>query len=441
MKRFGRSAITAAGLLVSVVLSQSAAAQAPGNPTPAPSPAQPGPANPTSPSVGVTTDGDVQGTSGNPPVTDQSVKLPEKTIQSLPKKLLWRGTTFSADQSVSSETAGIGRDYQSSNPSYQLWFSLRPRVYLFSDSLPDGHSMNVNARLDMYKEITDSDDTTRRRENYFGDIWLTGSYAVRVNDSKKYPTTIAGGPRVLLPTSVASRGAGTYLTAGGGLSVSQGIHLSSGDYFSEAHVGLIGYYTKPITPNTTAVSSDLSRDRIATDGRTLKDNQLSGGYLVNHQLLSIMDAGLQITPKAGFSVDMIFLHQWRHGAKGSGGCDGGGAAVTTQTGTRCAISAEANKDPQTLRVSAFPVISFDYQVLDELNLAVGYYNFTNLIGPDGKSRSFFYAPESSRFFLTATLSLDVLYKTIVGSEDDKGGAAVQGRLSQRQKMLQNLMTF
>lgn len=436
MKRFGKAAISAALLAVTMSSSLSAVAQGTGGSDPQQDGGtQPSPTAPTTGTQPTTTDGQVP---PNQPATDeQAAKQPEKTVATPapPKPLLWRGTTLSADQSVSSETAGIGKDYQSGNPSYQLWLSFRPRVYLLGDTLPKGHSLNVNGRLDMYKELTNSDDTTKQRENYFGDIWVTGAYSIRLHNDKKFPTSVGFGPRVLLPTSVASRNGGTYITAGGGASVSQGIHLREGDYFSEAHVAVIGYYTHPFTKATTAVYDDLNRDRIQTDGRTGRDNQLSGGFLVNHQLLSIFDAGLQISPKAGFSVDMIFLHQWRHNATNRT-CDD----VYTQTGRECAKSAEKNGDPATLRVSAFPVLSFDYQVLDELNLAVGYYNFTNTIGPDGQRRNLFYAPESSRLFLTATLSLDVLYKTILGADGGEG-AAVQGRLSNRKQMIQNMTTF
>jgi hypothetical protein len=445
MKRFEKAATIAAALVVSmsasVAVSQTAFAQGSSDPQQSGTAQQGGTTSATVPSVSVTTDGTTTTTTGNPPTADQgATPPPAQPPASVPKKLLWRGTTLTVDQSVTSETLGVGQDYQSNNPSYQLWLSFRPRVYLFSDSLPKGHSFNVNGRIDMYKEMTNADDTTKHRENYLGDIWLTGAYSIRLTDSKKYPTTFGFGPRVLLPTSAASRGAGTYITAGGGASIAQSIALASGDYFSETHVALIGYYTHPFTPATTAVYDDLNRDRIQADGRTGRDNQLSGGYLVNHQLLSILDAGLQLTPKAGFSADLIFLHQWRHGAQSSGGCDGGGAAIQTQTGVRCAGTAELNGSAQTLRVSAFPVVSFDYQVLDELNLAIGYYTFTNTLKPDGTRRNFIYAPDSSRFFLTATISLDQVYKAIIGSETQEG-AAVQGRLSRRQQMLQNITSF
>lgn len=438
MKRFGKTAISAALLAVTMSSSLSALAQGTGGSDPQQDGGtQPTPANPPA-GAQPTTDGQAPPNQNQPAVDEQAAKQPEKTVATPPappKPLLWRGTTLSADQSVSSETAGIGKDIQSSNPSYQLWLSFRPRVYLLSESLPKGHSLNVNARIDMYKELTNSDDTTKQRENFFGDIWVTGAYSFRLHDNKKYPTSLGFGPRVLLPTSVSSRNGGTYITAGGGVSLGQGIHLREGDYFSEAHVAAIGYYTHPFTKATTAVYDDLGRDRIQTDGRTGRDNQLSGGYLVNHQLLSIFDAGLQISPKAGFSLDLIFLHQWRHNATSSGCVD-----VYTQTGRECVKSAEKNGDPNTLRVSAFPVVSFDYQVLDELNLALGYYNFANTLGPDGQRRNILFAPESSRFFLTATLSLDVLYKTILGAEGGEG-AAVQGRLSSRQQMLQNITSF
>ena len=52
--------------------------------------------------------------------------------------------------SVSTETIGIGKDYQSRHPSYQIWVSFRPRYYFYES---DTESFNVNG-----KKMVDAED-------------------------------------------------------------------------------------------------------------------------------------------------------------------------------------------------------------------------------------------------------------------------------------------
>jgi hypothetical protein len=63
--------------------------------------------------------------SGDDPEQDeaskQTLKLPPPKAPpgAGPKPLVWAGTSVFLDQSITPETVGIGRDYQSRNPSMQ----------------------------------------------------------------------------------------------------------------------------------------------------------------------------------------------------------------------------------------------------------------------------------------------------------------------------------
>jgi hypothetical protein len=399
--------------LVATLLAGQAMAQpngAPGGPTAQPT---------TGPTLTLTTEGSQVGNGTTPaaevdtPPTAQALKLPDPKAR---KPVIWHDTSFIFDQSVSAETIGVGKDYQTRNPSYQLWFSFRPRVYLYED---DKQRFNINARFDMYKELTNSDDTTEYRQETFGDIWVNASYSRVMAKHNGWSTTVALGPRVLFPTSLESRANGVILTAGGGGGITQAIPLNRGsDWFNNGHIAAQAFYTHPFTNATTAQNDDVARPRTTLDARTLTSNQLSGGLLNDHQLLSVLDTGLQITPKLSFTVDFIFIQQWRYKptANGSGNC-AGGQEVTLVTGPSCISSGATNQDPQNYRLSVWFLTSVDYQVSDELGLSLGYYNYANSIGPDGQRRGFLYAPDSSRFFLTATIGLDSLYERIRGREE------------------------
>src|SRR4051794_6978799 len=65
----------------------------------------------------------------------------------------WAGSVVLFDQSASTPTLGLGSGYQSSDQSYELWFSLRPRVALYrTESTTISASMAAN----LYLELTNS---------------------------------------------------------------------------------------------------------------------------------------------------------------------------------------------------------------------------------------------------------------------------------------------
>lgn len=402
-------------------ISASAFAQPAEPPPPGAAPGQPPPSGPT---LTIDSGGSTQvGTAPSTTAPKDEVKKEEPKKQAAPPpKLIWRGTSLIVDQSMTPETAGIGRDYQSRNALYQLWISARPRVWLLDDGK---NTLNINGRFDMYKELTSSDGDTDRRQNVFGDVWINAPYGRRLYRANGYSTSVSIGPRLILPTSLDARARGVVATVGGGGGVVQSFPLAKGsDWFSSGHVAALLFYTHAFTKGTTRQDSDAlaNRPRLQTDGRTGQNNQLSGGFLVNHQVLTILDSGVQISEKLGFTFDAIFISQWKYAH------DGACTSVTVSNGTACAGSNPDNPSPQKYTLLTWLLAGLDYQLTDELNMALGYYHVTNNIGPDGKHQNLVYSPDNGRFYLTATLSLDSLYERLRGKPDDgPGGPGGGGR--------------
>lgn len=325
------------------------------------------------------------------------------------EKPFFRGSTLAVDQSVTSETVGIGKDVQTKDPLFQLWVSLRPRVVAYEDA---DQSVAVAARVDAYDELTNSDETTNRRQLVWGDVWLTGTYARTVYREARWSTQVTVGPRVLLPTSSVSQANGVVVTAGGGVGLKQQIPLLGGDYLNRLQVGVAGTYSHPFTGATTAESSATfdGRPRTQVDGtadpRTGRNDQLTGGYLVDHQLVDMLDTTLQIAPRLSLSLGVILIHQWKHGSPSS--CTN----VAIQLGTACAGPSAKNVAPPTYFMSTWLTSSIDWQVLDVLALSVGYYDLAGTVALDGTRQSPFWSPQASRFFLTATASLDAIYEAV-----------------------------
>jgi hypothetical protein len=320
-----------------------------------------------------------------------------------------RGSTFLFDQSMSTQAAHLEKSPQQSYvPFYGWWLSLRPR-YNLSDKL------RVQARFDYYKELTNSQDTTYYREDVFGDIWTDLVYSTPLATGGRWNRTkVTLGARALWPTSKQSQGQGTYVALGTTAGVTQKIPLRGEDApaLSSSRVGLSFTYLHPFTTATTATAyGGFARVRESVDGFSFASDQLSGQPIVNHTLYAIVDTGLQVTPKLGLTLDMIWINQWHYAPTDSG-------PISQPTGP-ITIARDAN-DRQFTQLVWF-VAAADYELFDELSLGLGYYNLTNAISPDGTVRgpfaagqdSLFWSPDA-RIFFDLTANLDKIFEDATG---------------------------
>lgn len=324
------------------------------------------------------------------------------------KPLPWRGTTLTFDQSATTQTVGIGEDYQSSNPVYEWWFRFAPRYVLYENGTD---TISAQAAVNVYHEFTNSDSTTYRNETLLGPTTLYLQYGRPLYREGEWVTSLSvAALRMTLPTDKVARNSGQVLGLGSSVSVNQSIPINgrSASTFNSARVGALAIYNHPFTKATNAINPDLKRYRQDLDGRTFESDVLRAGMLPNHQLNLAFTAGLQITPKLSFNGSYYIMHTWAYRPPG--------ACITPQGASTGSICLPTNDDAPNFRVGTWLMASVDYDLFDEVSLSLGYYNLANQIGPDGQRRSPLWSP-SARFYFSVTANLDAIYETVTGRNE------------------------
>jgi hypothetical protein len=302
------------------------------------------------------------------------------------------------DQSVTTQTAGLGPSPQSYVPLYELWLSFRPRYYF------DEH-WSVRGRFDYTKELTNNQATTYYREDVFGDIWTDLVYSTKLD--RWWPGSKANaGVRALWPTSKASQANGTYVTLGarGGAEHKFEIRGEDAAALNDFHVGVSFSYLHPFTSATTPTSyGGFAYARQDVDEHSFISDQLTGQTLAEHTFWAILDTGLQMTPRLSLTADFITISQW-HYAPTNG-------SIGIATGS--VFLGRSGSDNQFTQ-SDWLTVDVDYALRDEIDLSLGYYNLVNANAPDGQVRSVFgsdtiwWSPDA-RFFFDITANLDILF--------------------------------
>lgn len=317
----------------------------------------------------------------------------------------WRLSALSLDQSVTTETVGIGQDVQSRNPTYDWTLSLVPRYYFISE---DDWTYAALGNFSIAQELTNSDGTTKRRELDAGDSVLSLRYdRTLVKSEEGYATIIRlQAPDVTLPTSRASRNNGRYFGLAASISPIQVLPLASGDYLNSlAILGLARYqhyFSRAVVPT----NQELTRVRTDVDGRPVVADQLSGAAFAKHETRFGFAAELAIHER----VALASVFQWRPTWNYQFDND----QVCVQVLTGCA-DVDSVESPQHYELITVFATELETQVMDEMSFTVGYVNQANQIGPDGRRRSMFYSP-NARFYLTLTANLSEIF-------DKQGGGA------------------
>jgi len=322
-----------------------------------------------------------------------------------------RGSTFIFDQSATTSTVYLENGQQSRVPFYGWWMSLRPR-WNFTDKL------SLRARFDYYKEFTNQETTTYKNEDVFGDIWTDFVYSSPLSETGRLKNTkVSLGARALWPVSKESRAQGTFITLGALAGVSQKIDIrgENAKALNSARLGLSFTYLHAFTQDTTAATQNLSLPSQDFDGRPLFSSQLTGQTLAQHTLYAIVDTGLQITPKLGFTLDWILINNWHYQP----------TATTVNIATGPAPLVNQQPDNQFTQLGWF-LTDFEYEVIPEISLGLGYYNLANTVGPNGQANSLFGSGENNllwspdaRVFFDVTANLDKIYEAASGRYKEK----------------------
>lgn len=316
------------------------------------------------------------------------------------KRLPWRGSTLLFDQSVTTQTMGIGKDYQSRNNVYEWWFAFKPRYYLFER---EKEALSLYLWMNLYLELTNSDTTTTQREPVIGPTTLWALYSYTFYEQEGYRTAVNIGPRATLPTDRASLNAGQLFGLGAMGAVTQTLPLApqGAKALTSLRLGASAIYLHPFNRATTPVNGDIEQPRQDIAGRSILSDQLRPGMNIANSLTLLFTAGVQLLPRLGFGASYVLANSWAYAPKDIPIC------TVHPTCTEPTSLGE----PPSFRVNTWALASLDYEALDEMTVSLGYYNLTSQIGPDGQRRTPLYSPDA-RFFLTLTGNLDIIYERL-----------------------------
>jgi hypothetical protein len=312
------------------------------------------------------------------------------------KRMAWRGSTLLFDQSVTTQTIGVGRDYQSYNPLYEWWFAFKPRYYLFEK---EKEALSLHLWMNLYLEFTNSDTTTTKREPVLGPTTAWASYTYTLYERDGYRSAVNIGPRLSLPTDRASRNAGQLFGLGAIGGASQLLPLAKdGKAFTSARLAFSAIYMHPFNRATTPVNGEIEQPRQDVAGRSIVSDQLRPGMNVANSLTLLFTGGVQLLPRLGMGLSYVIGNSWAYAPSDVPIC-------SVQSGC---VDPVPIGDRTSYRVSTWALMSVDYDAFDAMTVSVGYYNLTSQIGPDGERRNPLYSPDA-RFYLTLTGNLDVIY--------------------------------
>ena len=387
---------------------------------PAPTTTQPSPAaapaatdaKPTDPKAAEPSGVSLSLTTESPAPRDQASGETDKKKDE--KKLAWRGSTLMFDQNMSSQTTHLDPATQQTYVgSYEWWISFRPRYY-FTEKL------NLNMRFDYYKDLTNAESTTYKHEDVFGDIWANLVYSL---PKLSKHTEERVGLRALFPTSKESQAQGIYVTAGATGSISQDVPIRGEEakYLNSAKFALSAAYTHPFSQSTNPANyGNFTYERQDLDGRATSSSIVSPGNVTNHQVLALIDGELAITPKLLLTLDFITINQWKYLPKDN-------VSIQSINGASTVVPRDPNAT--SFKQQVWFIASVGYDVVDEINLSLGYYNLTNALAPDGTRRgviganTVWWSPDA-RVFFDVTANLDKAYLWATGQKESQKKAAV-----------------
>jgi hypothetical protein len=315
----------------------------------------------------------------------------------------FRGSAFTFDQSITTQTADVGTTPQTYAPLYELWLSFRPRYWF------DEH-WSLRGRFDYSKQLTNNVQagdylTTKNQEDVFGDIWTDLVYQATL-DSLWPGTTVAGGVRAIWPTSQLSQAAGTYVTLGVIGEVAHTFELKGEDapVLNSVRFRIALSYQHAFTAATTPTYyGNFAYTREDVDDDSFVSDQISGQTLVNHRLATVLEGALQVTPKLSVLADGVLIDNWHYSPTAN-------QCIATITG--CA-QIQTGNDQQFVE-DTWLLLDVDYALFDEMDIGIGYYNLANALGPDGQRRglwgtdNIWWSPDA-RFFFDVTANLDAIF--------------------------------
>src|SRR6478609_10622025 len=241
-----------------------------------------------------------RGVSGSTPDSIPSTNLP------------WHDSYLYWDHAVSAGTLGVGQDYQTRNPLYEMTIGFRPRYYLLEN---DRSSISVRGDLGVVTERTNSDTTTQQGEWSATDFEFWGSFAYKVRESKGDLTELAiRVPRLLLPTSKVSYDNGKILGLGIRLGGREEVVLAGRGARFFSSIELLGKidYGYQFTNSQVPIKGSLERIRMGTDGRSIVSDQLGGATLAQHAAAFGLSSWVHVHPRVNWITSFELRSAWKY---------------------------------------------------------------------------------------------------------------------------------
>ena len=343
---------------------------------------------------------------GVAPAIDRRFQPPSEARAPGEKPSAWRGSTFSWNNSATTETLGVGDDVQSENPTYEMSFALAPRYYFWEDPGKLPRTLAVGARIEAIREFTNSDTTTERGEWLLSNLLVVPEYSHAFYEFDGYSTTVAfRAPALAFPTSKASRSNGTYFALGASLLGTQDFPLfgpKSRVLPGLAVTGLAGF-EHAFRRATTPTDPELERERMGPDGETLPSDQLNGRAFTNDEIR----LGISTTFALHERVRWATLFEWHLAWKYRFEDD---ATFALPTG---AAPVESEEKAENFGVVSLFATELAVSLVDECSLELGYQNLASQLAPDAQRRTMFYSPDA-RFSLSVVAHLDALVGRFAG---------------------------
>lgn len=305
----------------------------------------------------------------------------------------FNGSILILDQSTTPETLSPGLQL-SQGPSYQWWFSFRPRFYITKN-------LSLRGRADLTLEWTNAGaETTHYREPQFGDIWTDLVYS---GIPKFLGIQASVGLRGLWGTSLGSQMEGSIVKVGptfgllrtfeskkvGSLELSGGASLTY-SFNKSTSAGLSGN-------NQYACQSLDIGSPLVCDGNT--------AGMMNAPLQLVTYLGIKYAPisRLSFSVTYLFIDKWLYGTPDATVTDASGGTTVVQR----------SPDDQRLREAGWFLASADLDVQKWISLSLGYYVYQPILKPDGTYGNPLWSPGgNSRIFFTMTFALDEIIDAV-----------------------------
>jgi hypothetical protein len=353
-----------------------------------------------------------------PAQADTAAHPPADKPSEEPPKLPWHDTWLIVDNSVTAQTVGLGKSFQSSNPTYDLVASLRPRFYFYET---ETDAFYVSGRIDATREFTNNDVTTERGETVVGgaphglgasDPTLFSVYRRVLAQRGSYQTLLAGyAPVLTFPLSKFSRDNGNYLGLGTEVRFYHDVPLAGprSAAFKKLTMGALLSYNHMFTRATTPTNTQLFRVRMDPEGRTVPGDQLEGAAFPEHEVRVTARFIVEITKDFSWWTDFAYQPTWLYGFSNVNVC------TVTPTPTSAGVCAPAARPAN---VSTFVTLtefetSLFYHVMNELTVGIDYANVALQPGVDGQRRNIFYSP-GALISLELIGHLDEIYLTAAG---------------------------